>query len=153
MSNNSESTKIYKPKPPKSLFDRKLEGGDHHYRRRQTASLLVNSGLPGTFQHKNFTVTIINPPHLADTIIGEHNEWLELSIWVVDNMGQELYINNPVQFQNPPHKVHDGTYHKEVDPIEGEVDIENYIDAPQESFKRIIGDLIDKIVRKNQGGQ
>lgn len=143
--------KIYKEKPVKSVIDLHLEDKDSHYHNRYKAKLLADSGLSGTFQYKNFTITILDLPHVRDTNAGHKDEWLELSIEAVDDTGKQIFIDNPCQWQNPRCKVHDGTFHKEIIRNQ-EMDIPNYEVNPLEALKQQIGQLVELMAKGTQNG-
>lgn len=146
---------IYTLKNEIGVFEQSLEGKDNHTKRQLKAKLLAEAGLPSTFQYKNYTITVTDSPHTRDSLAGGQGEWLEVSVEAVDNnTNQSILVDNPLQWQNPYFKVHDGTYYKETIPVIGEVDVKNLVENPLEAFKEQIGYIVDLVARgKIRGGQ
>lgn len=152
--------KNYAPKTPRSAFDIDIEGKDKHYIRSKKAKLLAEADIERTLEYKGYVVTLLDKPHTTSSIAqqkdsnhtSDKNEWLEVSLSIKNpQTGENIFVDNPCQWQNPPYKVEDGTFYKEVDPILGEIDIPNLVDDPKEAFKRCIFNLADIFIKRSKG--
>jgi hypothetical protein len=82
------------------------------------------------FEMDGYSVSFTTPPHVNGRL-------LECEISVIKD-GKEIWIDNPVQFLNPPVNVPDGTTRKEIDEKGIEIEHDNMKFDPQEALKTIL---------------
>ncbi len=99
------------------------------------AQELSKAKLPKKFSLNGFDIEIISLPI-------ELNGNLNVSIRAWKN-GKELFIDNPLIYQNPPIMVPDGTYHKVINPMTGvEEEKSNFVEDLEQALKEIIVDTV-----------
>lgn len=104
-----------------------------NYTPQEKAQAIVDSNITD-FELNGYSIEFLTQPHM-------NNEWVECDIEVHKN-GNKVYINNPVQFANPPVYVRDDGY-KIIPNEDGEDElVYDQVFDPQSAFKLILLNLI-----------
>ena len=122
--------KEIKDKPLKGNLEKEIELLTGEAKLRRKSEMLRDSNLPTTYTYKGTQYEILSGPVVKGNM-------LEVSVKATKG-NKEILLDNPLQFVNPPIKVHDGTYRVEKDNDGYDVERLNYKEDPQEAFKEII---------------
>lgn len=107
---------------------------------------LAKISLPQKFTHNNYDIEIVKPPYTVPAPAG-----LKLVVHVkASQNGQDLNVGDGIfEYINPPILVHDGTYHKALNPMGIEVDARNLVENPMLALKEIIAETV-RILNKGE---
>lgn len=100
---------------------------------QEKAQAIVDSNITD-FELNGYSIKFLTQPHMS-------NEWVECDIEVYKN-NNKIYINNPVQFANPPVNVQGDSY-QIIQNEDGEDEfIYDQKFDPQSAFKLILINLV-----------
>lgn len=124
--------KVYREKPKEGDIAKAIKNLDGKGKSDYKCGLLSSLNI-GTYSYYGFQVTV----HTAS-----FNGKLLTAIVSATKDGTPVNVGDGIfEYWNPPVKDGEGTYHKEI--FDGtEVDVENNVENPIDTFKRIIGQTV-----------
>lgn len=128
-------SKIYANPPEITTEEQELLDMDSKQRQKEKAAR-IKKVLPAPFEFEDTGINIKIKEAEVKTING--CDCLDLIIEAKQN-GEILNIDNHLRYFNPPVKIPNGTYHRELDETtKEELDISNFEYNPKEAIKQCI---------------
>lgn len=129
----------YESPSPKGRHEMEIDSMTAEEKHKYKADVLKNVQFPNLDQDV-YGEFIVEDVEIQVFSLLRQDDLLRVDVKASRN-GQDLKVDNPLFFKNPPVKVPTGKFHKEV--VDGqEKDVPNFREDPEEALKEIIWQVI-----------